>query len=166
MPYEIVVIGVPIIILTLLMMIMRTNSGVVFFSVCSGSVLATQIGGEASLIGASFIKDGDLSKTITSIALITLPAIFSAIILRKSITPGKFVLNIIPSICASTLLVLLVVPLLPQNINNQLLSSSTWEQLQGFQPFILVVGVISSLMLLVFTHAKVSTKSSKHKKHH
>ena len=49
MPYEIVVIGVPIIILTLLMMIMRTNSGVVFFSVCSGSVLATQIGGEASL---------------------------------------------------------------------------------------------------------------------
>ncbi len=166
MPYEIAVIGAPIIVLTLLLIIMRTNSGVVFFSVCAGSVLATQIGGEASLIGASFIKDGDLSKTITSIALITLPAIFSAIILRKSVSAGKFVLNIIPSVCTGALLVLLVIPLLPQTINNQVLNSSAWEQLHGFQPFILVVGVISSLIVLVFTHSKASTKLSKHKKHH
>lgn len=164
MPYEIII-GASIALIAVFLLVIRTNSAVVFFSICAGSVLASQVGGEVSLIGTSFIKDGDLSKSIASIALIILPAIFSAIILRKSVLSGKLFLNIIPSISAGALLVFLVVPLLPSSIGNQVITNEIWGEFQRFQPIILVVGVLSSLILLWFTHNHTGSKKSKHKKH-
>lgn len=164
MPYEIII-GAVIALIAIILLVLRTNSGVVFFSVCAGSVLATQLGDEASLISSTVIKDGDLNKSIVSVALIILPAILSAIFMRGSVGTGKFIFNLLPSIAVGGLLALLVVPLLPASTSSQILTSDAWSKLQHYQPIILVVGVISSIVLLWFTQ-KSGKKDKKHKKKH
>lgn len=163
MQYEIII-GGAIAAIALLLLILKTNSGVVFFSVCAGSVLATQLGNEASLISSTVIKDGDLNKSIAYIVLIILPAVLSALFMRGSVGSSKFVFNIIPSVAVGALLTFLVVPLLPDNISSQVLVSDIWGDLQNYQPIILVGGVISSIVLLWFTQ-KSGKKDKKHKKH-
>ena len=156
-----IIIGSAIVAVALLLIIIRTNSGVVFFSVCAGSVLATQLGSEASLISSTVVKDGDLNRSIAFIVLIVLPALLSALFLRSSITPSKSIFNVVPSLAVGALLALLVVPQLPPNISKDLLDSSAWGTLQDYQPIILVGGVISSIVMLYITHRH----GGKHRKH-
>lgn len=156
-----IIIGACIIAIALLLITIRTNSAVVFFSVCAGSVLATQLGSDASLLSSTVVKDGDLNKSIAYVALIVLPALLSAIFLRSSISSSKSVFNVVPSIAVGALLALLVIPQLPPGINEQLLDSSAWAKLQDYQPIILVGGMISSVFMLYVTHSH----GSKHKKH-
>lgn len=144
-------IGASIILIAVLLLALRTNAGVVFFSVCAGSVLANQLGSEVSLIGSSFVKDGDLSKSIAYILLIVLPALLSAIFLRGSISSAKSFFNLFPSVAVGALLVLLVVPNLPADVSGNILENQAWGELQDYQPIILVGGVISSILMLYVT---------------
>lgn len=162
MDYELVL-GVTAAIITFGLMVLRTNSAVVFFSICAGSVLANQLGNEATLLSSTVIKDGDLNKSVVYISLIFLPALLSTIFLRSTISSGKLFLNLVPSLAASGLLLLLIVPLLPSNVSGLLTSSSAWDRLQQYQPIILVVGVVSSILLLFFASKRSGNK--KHKKH-
>lgn len=163
MPYEIIA-AVATGVIAFLLLVMRTNSGVVFFSVCAGSVLATQLGSEASLISSTVIKDGDINKSVAYIVLIAVPALLSALFLRGSISSGKFLFNLVPSIAVGALLTLLIIPLLPPAVSSEILVSDLWKQLQHYQPLILVGGVISSIVLLWFTHRKSKKDKKKHKK--
>lgn len=163
MPYEIIA-AICVGVIALLLLLMKTNAGVVFFSVCAGSVLATQLGSEASLISSTVIKDGDINKSFAYILLVTIPALLSALFLRGSISTGKALFNIAPSVAVGALLILLVIPLLPPGISSEILQSELWKQLQQFQPLILVGGVISSIVLLWFTHQKSKKDKKKHKK--
>lgn len=162
MHYE-VVFGVTIGVVAILLMLLRTNSAVVFFSICAGSVLAMQLSNEASLISSTLIKDGDLNMAVVSIGLLVLPALLSSFILRKSISTGKLAFNLLPSLASGGLMILLVVPLLPKNISSQFLESSAWGKLLQLQPIIVVVGIITSIILLFFTQNK-SKPSKKNKK--
>lgn len=163
MPYELIA-AICVGVIALLLLFMKTNAGVVFFSVCAGSVLATQLGSEASLISFTVIKDGDISKSVAYIILIAVPALLSAIFLRGSVSSGKVIFNVVPSIAVGALLTLLIIPLLPPGLSGQILQSDLWKQLQQFQPLILVGGVISSIVLLWFTHQKSKKDKKKHKK--
>lgn len=151
-------------VITVLLILLKTNAAVVFFSVCAGSVLATQLGSEASLISSTVIKDGDLNKSIAYIALIILPAVLSALFMRGSISSSKFIFNLVPSVAVGALLALLIIPLLPASVNGQVLASKSWGVLQQYQPLILVGGVISSIVLLWITH-RSENKHKKHRKH-
>lgn len=146
------IIGGCIVAVAILLIAIRTNSAVVFFSVCAGSVLANQLGSDASLLSSTVVKDGDLNKSIAYIALIVLPALLSTLFLRGSITSSKSVFNVIPSLAVGSLLALLIVPQLPPDVSGQLLDSSAWSKLQDYQPIILVGGVISSVFMLYVTH--------------
>ncbi len=157
------ILAVVIFVIVILLLLIRTNGAVVFFSLCAGSVLATQLGGETSLFISSFIKNGDTSRAIASICLILLPAIFSAIILRKSVSSGKFLANILPCIAVGALAVLLIVPNIPGTIREQLTNNQGWDYLDKFQPIIIVVGILSSIFLL-WLNNKSHSKKHKHKK--
>lgn len=163
MPYE-AIIGGAVALIAVLLLILKTNSGVVFFSVCAGSVLATQLGSEASLLSSTVIKDGDLNKSVAYIALIVLPAILSAVFMRGSVNSSKLLFNIVPSVAVGALLALLVVPQLPASISGQVLQSDAWGLLTKYQPIILVGGVIASIVLLWFTQHSSKKDKKKHKK--
>lgn len=162
MQYEIILAGIALAI-TMGLLVIRTNAGMIFFSICAGSVLNNQVGGEASLFISSFIKNGDLSRAIASIGLIILPAIFSALILRGSVKASKFLANILPSIAVGGLAVLQIVPFIPGSVREQLTSNIAWEYLERFEPIILVVGMLSSIFLLWLNKDK-SKKDKKHRK--
>ena len=132
MSFEIIVVA-SVVAIALIQLVLRTNSGVVFFSVCAGSVLATQLGNDASLISSTVVKDGDLNRSIAYIALIVLPALLSSIFLRGSISISKNLFNTLPSVAVGALLALLVIPLLPPKISGDLLDSSVWGTLQDLQ---------------------------------
>ncbi len=161
-----VIFGSIIAFITILLLLLRTNSAVVFFSICAGSVLSLQLASEASLISSTVIKNGDVNLAVVSIGLLILPALLSMFILRGSISAGKLAFNLLPSLATGGLLILLVVPLLPSSVSGQILASSAWDKLLQFQPIILVVGVITSIMLLFFTqnHKKNSKKFKKSQK--
>lgn len=150
MQYSLVLV-IPIAVLLIIQLLLRTNSAIVFFSLCAGSLLATQLGGEVSLIGASVIKNGEVSNSVAYISLILLPAIFSALFMRKT---ANFALNLIPSIAVSGIAVLMVVPLLPQDIRASIIKDDTWELLNSFQPLILSVGVVASIVSLWLSKPK------------
>lgn len=162
MQYEIIL-GAIIAIIAVGLLLIRTNAAVVFFSLCAGSVLATAVGGETSLFISSFIKNGDASRAIASIGLILLPVLVSAFILRKSVSPGKFLANLLPSIAVGALVVTLIVPYIPGGVRSDLTSNIIWEYLDKFQPLIIVVGMLSSIFLLWLNKDK-SKKDKKHKK--
>lgn len=161
-----VIFGSVIAIITILLLLLRTNSAVVFFCICAGSVLSLQLANEASLISSTLIKNGDVNLAVVSIGLLTLPALLSMFILRGSVSTGKLVFSLLPSLATGGLLILLVVPLLPSSVSGQILASSAWGKLLQFQPIILVVGVIASIILLFFTqnHNNRGKKSKKGKK--
>lgn len=156
MQYDLVLV-IPIAVLLIIQLLLRTNSAVVFFSLCAGSLLATQLGGEVSLIGSSVIKNGEVSNSVAYIGLIVLPALLSALFMRKT---ANFALNIIPAIAVAGMAVVMVVPLLPQSIREEMIKGETWNTLNNLQPIILSVGVISSIAALWLG----KPKSKKHKK--
>lgn len=160
MSYEIII-GALIALIAVILLILRTNSGVVFFSICAGSVLVAQISSEASLISSTVIKNDNLNKSLVSISLIILPAVLSAIFMRGTVGASKLLLNLLPSIAAGSLSAILIIPLLPATVSSQILVSDIWGKLQHYQPIILVVGVISSIVMLWITQRS----GKKHKKH-
>lgn len=150
MPYDIVT-GIFIAATTLLLLASRTNSAVVFFSISAGSMMSSQLGDDALLIGSALIKNSDINRSVALMILLIVPVILSSLFLRASISPSKFLLNILPSASAASLVLLLAVPLLPTSINSEFMSSDIWVLLQKLQPAILVVGMVSSIVLLWFT---------------
>ncbi len=150
-------------VIALVLLLLRTNAGVVFFSLCAGSVLASQLGGQASLLSSSVIKDGDVNHGVVYIAMIVLPAILSAFFMRKSVKSSKMLFNVIPAVAVGALTALLVIPLIPSDVRFQLTNNSTWDLLIRYQPAILVGGIVSSVLLLALSshHDK---KEKRHRK--
>lgn len=161
MPFEIFI-AIAALLVAVILMALKTNAAVVFFSLCAGSVLASQLGGEASLFLSSFIKDGDMSRAITSIGMIVLPAIFSALFLKGTVNSSKLIFNLLPSLAAGALAVLLVVPFIPGGSREGLMSNQAWDYLDRFQPLILVGGILSGILLLWLNKPK-HKKDKKHK---
>ncbi len=159
---SLVLLGVLIAVPAVLLLFFRVNAAVVFFGLCAGSVLANQLGGDASLMTSGFIKNGDINSAVVSIGLTLLPAFFSAFFLRGSIKSSKFFFNIVPSVATGALMALLVVPQLPNN-SYGLADSSLWSSLEKLEPVVLIGGVIASVLLLALTHER-SKRDKKHKR--
>ncbi len=148
--------------IALTLLLLRTNAGVVFFSLCAGSVIASQLGGQASLLSSSVIKDGDINHGLVYIAMIILPALLSAFFLRKSVKSSQMLFDAIPAVAVGALTALLIVPLIPGELRPQLSNNDTWDILIRYQPVILVGGIVSSVLLLALT----SHHDKKDKRHH
>lgn len=162
MPYEIIL-GAAVALVAIALLLLRTNAGVVFFSLCAGSVLANQLGGEASLLSSTVIKNGEINHGVVYIGMIVLPALLSAIFMRGSVKSSKFIFNLVPAVAVGALMALLVVPLLPADLRGLLSNNVTWDILQQYQPVILVGGIISSVLLLALTaHRPKKDKKKKH----
>lgn len=148
-------------VVAVIMLGVRTNAAVVFFSLCAGSVLASQLGSEASLISSTVISDGELNHGIIYSVLIIAPSLLSAFFLRKSVSSSKLLANVLPAAAFVMLLILLVTPQLPADVREVIVNDNiTWDYLQQFQPIILMVGMLSSIFML-WVNQKTDKKSKK-----
>lgn len=141
----------------------RTNGAVVFFSLCAGYVLSLQFASDASLISGTYIKDVSLNRAVVSITLLVLPAILSAVFLRKTVTGGQHVINLVPAAAVAGLLALLAIPMLPYTAQTHFTDTVAWQALEQFKPIIIVGGVASSVVMIFATSHNKHKFGKKHK---
>ena len=161
---SIVIVACLILLPLLLILVLRAHGAIAFMSLCLGSVLVTyaapdmtdfltQFGGFSSLLTEQWIKLG----------LLILPLIFTLIFTRKSISGSKLMLNFVPALATGLLLALLVIPLLPSDLQHTIEGYDAWQTLTNLRTAVLLGGAFFSLMSLLMT-SRPSKHEDKHKK--
>lgn len=146
-----------------LLLLLRSNSAVVFLAVCAGVVLQQAVGSDLSFdIDLVFTKTGPLVKQILNIALIAVPPFCAAIFLRKKVSRLKLFLNIIPAAAVGLTLAAYVVPQLSPITKQNIVATQLWKISNSAQGIVTGVGVFASLLLL----RTKSSSSKEHSKHH
>jgi len=153
--------------LTAAQILIRTNSAVVFFAVCAGSVLLTAAGADTDLLAHSMGSRASLSTNTMQAIVVLLPAVLSAFFLRRRVPKTKTVLIIIPALCAAVVALTLVYPFLSNSLQSTLSGGKGWSLIADYYEFIVVVGITTSMFTLGFTIPKhKEDKHHKKGKHH
>jgi hypothetical protein len=142
----IIALAAPVVVFTVL----RINAALVFLSLCLGAILVQYVAGEAnSLITLFSDQAGTMSASSIQLALLFTPALITCILTVFSIHGRlKILLNVLPALAASTLAVLLAVPLLPYGLQFALQEQAVWERLTQAQALIVSLGASVSLIFL------------------
>lgn len=148
-------IAVPALVLVLL----RSNAAIAFFSLCTGSVLVRFVGHEANLAGTMFANTKAVDPYM-QVMLLLLPLVLVAIITRKMVPASKLILNIIPAVAVGLVGVLLAVPLLSGGAHSAITETQGWKILEASQEFVVAVSVAASILVLWLT--KPSHGKKKH----
>ena len=154
-----VAIGLPILIILLL----RSEAAIVFFSLCAGTVLLQFVGDNAVLAADAMIPGGD-PEMATRLVLLLAPYVLSIYLLRKSVPSTKLFYNILPAIGTGLSGVLLVAPHLPYGAVQALTDGPFWSGLDTSQDLIVGGTMLVSLLSLWLMHRKAHEKG--HKKKH
>lgn len=149
--------------ISLILLLLRTNTGVVFLAVCAGSVLLSAAGKDTDLLAHSFSSGKGLSSNIIQATLMLLPGIISAFVLMKRVPRRKLFLAVIPALASALVGLTLVYPFLNGTFQDTLVKSKGWSLLVQYYEPIVVLGIVSSLATIVFTMPR-NHKESKHKK--
>ncbi len=149
--------------ITFLLLFTRTNSGVVFLAVCTGSVLLSAAGKDTSLLAHSVGSGADISNNTVQALLVLAPGIVSAIFLRKRVTVDKVIFAVAPALCAAAVAITLVYPFLSSGMQNTLQNSQGWSLIAQYYEFIVVLGTASSLLLIAMTVPKKKHEDGRRK---
>ena len=150
--------------IVLVQLLLKTNTAVVFFAICAGSILVAAAGKDTDLLAHSLGSRVQVSTNIMQVAFVLLPGIVSALLLRKRISSGLMIIALIPAICSALVGLTIVYPFLSGSFQSTLTASTGWPLIAQYYGVIVTVGIISSLILLALTIPK-HNKDEKHKKH-
>lgn len=150
-------------VLVLLQLVMRTNTAVVFFAVCAGSVLLSAAGKDTDLLAHSLGSSVQVSSNMVQAGLVLLPAIVSALLLRKRISKGLVLITLVPALCASVVGLAIVYPFLSGSFQSTLVASKGWSLIAQYYEFTVAVGIVSSMFVLALTMPK-HHHAGRHKK--
>jgi hypothetical protein len=158
----IIALAAPVVVLTVL----RINAALVFLSLCLGTVLVTYVAGEANSLVTLFSEQaGTVSSSSIQLALLFAPALVTCIVTIFSIHGQlKILFNILPALAASSLALLVAVPLLPFGLRYELEQQAVWEQLTQAQALIVSSGALVSLVFL-WTQRRAFKHHDKRRKH-
>jgi hypothetical protein len=148
---------------TLLLLALRTNSGVVFLAVCAGSVLLAAAGKDTDLLANSMGAQVQVSSNVVQAFVVLLPGIVSAILLRKRVPSPKMLFAVLPAFCSAIVGLTLVYPFLTSSFQSTLAQSNGWSLVAQYYELIVVIGIISSLVTIALTVPK-HHKDGHHKK--
>lgn len=149
-------------IITFSLVLLRTNSGVVFLAVCAGSVLLNAFGKDTNLLANSFGSTVSVSTNALQAAFVLMPGVVSALLLRKRVPKSRILLAVIPAFCTAVVGLTLVYPFLSGSFQNTLVDSKGWSLIAQFYELVVIVGIVSSLTIITFTIPK--HHQDKHKK--
>jgi hypothetical protein len=147
----------------LLLLLLRTNTAVVFFSLCAGSVLVNYGGDTVITFADSFFVHGSaVVDSYLQIGLLFVPALLSTILLRKSFKKSKLIIFALPAFAVSLTGLLLVVPLLPGGVQHNVMATDIWKQVDSYRDFIILVSFVASLVVLWISKPSHKEKGKKH----
>lgn len=150
-------------VVTLLLLFIRTNTAVVFLSVCAGSVLLGAMGKNTDILAQSFTIGPPVSVNIIQAVLVLLPALVSAVLFSKRISTSKLLFAVVPAICAVIVGLTLVYPFLTGPFQQTLIASKGWSLIAQYYELIVATGIVSSLFTIALTMPR-QHKEGKHKK--
>jgi len=133
---------------------LRVNGAIAFMSLCLGSVLVTYTSSDVDGVLTS-MSTGSNRLTVnqwSQLALLVVPLLLTILFTRGSVKGHKKLTNVLPALAAGLLTALLVVPLLPSDLQHQLHDQTAWTQLNNAQTAVILGGAAFSLVFLLFTH--------------
>jgi hypothetical protein len=159
-----VIVAVPIVVL----MLLRINAALVFLSLCLGDVLVQFVGNSSNTLLKTFHSPEAASAVAGNnnlkLTLLIVPVVLTALFMIRTVHRGpRLVINILPAAGVGLLGVLLVVPLLPVDLSNNILTSSIWGQVQNAQDLIVGASAVVCLLVLWLQRPKTGGKHHGHK---
>ncbi len=136
---------------TLLLLFIRTNTAVVFLSVCAGSVLLGAMGKNTDILAQSFTIGPPVSVNAVQAGLVLLPGIISALVLMKRVPKSKLLFAIVPAVCSVIVGLTLVYPFLTGSFQQTLIASKGWSLIAQYYELIVAAGILSSLFTILLT---------------
>jgi len=145
--------------------ILRINASLIFLSLCLGAVLVQYVASEAvTLVHLMTANPNQISLSGMKLLLFVAPAAVTTVVTLFSIHGRiKHAFNILPAFAASSLLVLLAVPLLPPGISHTLQIQQTWHILSNAESLAVAAGAVVCLFFL-WTQRRFFQGEEKHRR--
>jgi len=162
LPYVIVggLIGLPIV----LGFVMRVSAPHLFFSVMAGELLARYFGFNAAIEAEKAFRSDTITH-YTELALLTIPVILTALILRNTVSRTKNIFNLIPLIITGLVYASFALPLLPADIKAQVAGNPLGAELLNTSSNIIgVVVLVQLISLWILNHSDVQKKHKRGRK--
>jgi hypothetical protein len=159
LPYFIVggLLAVPV----LLGFFMRVSAPHIFFSVMAGELLARYFGQDA-VVEAEKAFRNPYTTQYAELAILTLPIILTALILKGTISISKNILNLIPLVITGVVYASFALPLLPADVQATIASNPLGQELLNTSSTIIGVVVLIQLVALwVLNRGEKSKKRGK-----
>jgi hypothetical protein len=162
---NLLILGALLLVPALLLVVLKANGGVAFLSLCLGNMLVTALGSDVSDLLASFSPGNTLLiDQWTKVVLLLVPFVVTMLFTKGSVASGaKLLFNIIVSLACGALLISLVMPLLPSDLQNSLKDEPLWQQVNSLYTAIIILGAITSMAMLLRGHASAAHEGKKHK---
>lgn len=146
------------------LLLLRTHTAIVFFALCAGQVLMNASGENVGLVATSLTSGMSSSSNIAQVVLLLAPAVACAIILRGHLTAAILPLAFLPAAATALLGALFVTPQLAAGAAVTISATETWSLLSQYQEPVVVIGLVSSIVLIALTIRHPHTRH--HKKKH
>ena len=144
-------------------LLFRSNGAVAFLSVCLGSVLAAAVSTDVADFITGFTPlDSEAVVQWVQAGLVILPLLVSVLMTRRSVPASKQLLNFIPALAAGLLLVLFVVPVLPDSVKDLATSNTLWDSILNLETLVLLAGGLAAYTLFLFLRPHRKDDEKKH----
>lgn len=162
-PY--IILGVLLALPLLLGVAFRVSASALFFSVMAGELLGRYFHNEVAAFARSTFKT-QASAEYSEAFIILLPLFLTALFMHGSISRGKTILHIIPLAITGIVLAAFVLPILPYEIQQQVMTVPLGKQLLDTSNMIIGVVVFLQLISLwLLSRAPGEPHGHKKKKH-
>lgn len=152
-----------------ILLILRINAALVFLSLCLGAVLSQFVTNDTNSL-TGLLSSSKITATIHPtdntwrLVLLLLPVIITALLMIRTIRGNsRMIINLLPAAGVGLLGALLVVPLLPATVAQDIINSSLWGQIIRFQG--LIVGLSGLICLIMLWLQRPKHSGGKHSKH-
>lgn len=161
LPYIIlgIILGLPVV----FGLFFRVSASHLFFSVMTGELLGRYFGKDVEHFISNTFKNEDLTHYSEAI-VITLPIILTAIFLKGSISRTKGILNLFPLVITSIVYAAFMLPILPQEVQDEIAKVPLGESLLGTHSVIIGGVVLIQLVALWVLNRGEEAKRAKRKK--
>lgn len=147
-----------------LLLVLRVNAAIVFFSLCLGSVLVQFVGKDATSIISGASQQAHVADSTVRLLLLFAPALLTALFMIRTVKNKHQFFNVLPATGVGLLAALLAIPLLPPGLGADIVDLEIWHQIQRSQSAIVAASAGLSLIFLWLQRPKPSPKE--HKKLH
>jgi hypothetical protein len=149
--------GIPV----LLALVFRVSAVFVFLSVAAGGLLVQMVGDDANLAAGMVVHTGNI-QMITNFVLLLLPLVLTLLFMRKTLPTSKLPLHIVPLVATSLALAILALPLLPSQMQQQILNGPHGDTIDDVKDVVVAGAAVMTLLLTWLTGRHKEHKAGKH----